>query len=86
MTIQAHGIVIAPTYSCTQPHTKEKGKDSPKDNTALHPSFSPHHAGAPLGMRKGKNPSFRLRFSLSTFSKAHSTADLISSKSTGFIA
>jgi transcription elongation factor Elf1 len=42
------------------------------------------YAGTSSGERKEKNPSFR--FSRSIFPKAHSTADLTSVKSTGFIA
>jgi len=42
------------------------------------------YAGTISGVRKEKIPS--LRFSLSIFPKAHSTADLTSVKSTGFIA
>ena len=42
------------------------------------------YAGTISGMGKEKKPS--LRFSRSIFPKAHSTADLTSPKSTGFIA
>ena len=46
--------------------------------------LSAPHAGSIFGMRNDRNPSFG--FSLSIFSKAHATAELISSKSRGFIA
>jgi len=75
MTTQAKGTV-APGRVCRKP-TRSRNAISIKK----HFDFM---LGTLSGMRKGKNPSLGL--SLSIFSKAHSTADLISSRSNGFIA
>jgi len=87
MATETEGIV-APGGSCHSPQDQaqrqEDRKTPPEGSPGLASIFSPFHAGTLPGMRKGKNPSFKL--SLSIFSKAHSTADLISSKSTGFMA
>jgi hypothetical protein len=79
VTVEAERIVCSPSST---------GQDQQEDEGDCHSKGSPNvtsHAGTLTGTRKDKKPH-PADFSFSTFSKAHSTADFSSSKSTGFMA
>jgi hypothetical protein len=79
VTVEAERIVCSPSPTDQDPQ-EDKGDCHSKDS----PNFT-SHAGTLPGTSKDKKP-LPDDFSFSTFSKAHSTADFSSSRSTGFMA